>query len=383
MKDPKSLPPIPTPFSVIWREFRIRVMPIGVFGLTLCGVWYFWKNTPMGNTIRGVGEGLRSVITSPRIGVIQSVEVQPYQWVEAGDPILTVLPFDPDAQLDLLQSELQLARLRLEPSMADQNALNFEQVRVDWLRLKQELAMAKVNLERSEGILRRNETLLKERLVSQDAYELSLRDRDFYGAEVHELSSSIKEIEGRLGELRGVGEPQSPGTNQLTLSMIARLEARMKMVETNWSAITLTAPISGRVHMISRQASEFVMEGEPLITIASPRSERIVAYIRQPFQFEPQPGMDVEVVIQNRTRKKFSTQIAQVGAQLELITNVLAFIQQGALVDVGLPVILNVPPGIQLRPGEMVSVVVNPSPLKIFGKGSEPFDKPKPLAQVQ
>ncbi len=382
MTDPRPLPPIRTPFSVIWREFRIQVIPIAVFVLTVFGVWYFWKSTPMGNTIRGVGEGLRSVITSPRVGVVQRTLVEPYQWVDAGDPIVTVQPFDPDAQLDLLQSELQLTRLRLEPSMADQNALNFEQVRVDWLRLKQELAMAKVNLERAESALRRNEVLRKDRLVSEDMYDLSLRDRDFYRAEVNELTTSMKEIEGRLTQLRGVGEPQSPGTNQFTLSMIERLQTRMTAVETNWSTITLTAPISGRVHFISRQPGEFVVEGEPLVGIASPRSERIVAYMRQPLQFEPQPGMRVDVLLQNRNRQKFATQILQVGAQFEAITNGLAFIQQGALVDIGLPIILTVPPEVQLRPGEVVNVVVRTTPTGLFGKGTRD-ESAKPLVQLQ
>ena len=378
MNDPKPLPPIRTPFSVVWREFRIQVIPIAVFVLTVVGVWYFWKTTPMGNTIRGVGEGLRSVVTSPRIGVIQRTLVQPYQWVDAGDPLITVQPFDPDAQLDLLQSELQLTRLRLEPSMADQNAFNFEQVRVDWLRLKQELAMAKVNLDRAEGALRRNDILRKEQLVSEDMYDLSLRDRDFYRAEVDEKGKSINEIEARLGQLRGVGEPQFPGTNQFTLSMIERLQTRMASVETNWHTITLTAPISGRVHFVSRQTGEFVVEGEPLVTIASPRSERIVAYMRQPLQFEPQPGMTVDVLLQNRQRQKFASQIVQVGAQFEAITNGLAFLQQGLLVDVGLPIVLSVPPELTLRPGEMVNVVIHSPSFRLFGNK----DGGKPLAQA-
>jgi multidrug resistance efflux pump len=357
-KDPNRLPPIPVPFSAVWREFRLRIIPLVVFAMVVCAALYVWRTIPFAGNLRGVGEGARSVVTSPRLGVLQRLEVQPYQWVEAGDALLTILPFDPDAQLDFLQSELQLTRLRLEPSMADQNALNFEQVRVDWLRLKQELAMARVNLERAESALKRNETLMKEQLVSQDLYEITLRDRDFYQAEVKEKSASIQEIDRRLTELRAVGEPQSPGTNQSTMSMISRLEARMATVETNWNPITLLAPISGRVHMISRRESEFVVEGESLVMIASPRADRIVAYMRQPFALEPQPGMEADVMLQNNRRQKFSTQIVQVGAQLEAITNALAFVQQGALVDMGLPIILNVPPGVQLRPGETVSVML-------------------------
>jgi|SRR5688572_22884695 len=380
MNNPEPLPPIRTPFSVVWREFRIRVVPFIIFTVVIFAAWRMWKSIPMGNAVRGVGEGLRSVVTSPRIGVLHRLQVQPFQWVEAGDPLVTIFPMDPDAQLDLLQSELQLARLRLEPSMADQNALNYEQVRVDALDLRQQLSDAEVNLVQAESLLARNEKLIKDRLITQDLYELSLRDRNLYQAQVKQITNSLQQIESRLNDLRALGEPQSPGTNQFTRSMIASLETRLLSVETNWNPITLFAPISGQVHLISRQEKEFVVEGEPLFAIASPRSERIVAYMRQPFHVDPQPGMEVEVQMQNQKRLKFVTQIAEVGAQLEVITNALAFIQQGALVDVGLPIILTVPPNVQLRPGEVVSVVVRRDPIKLFGGASA---SAKPLVQLR
>src|SRR5262245_4956167 len=106
MNDPRPLPAIRTPFSVIWREFRIRVIPLIVFALIICAASYMWRTLPMGNSLRGLSEGLRSVVISPRVGVVQRLEVQPYQWVEAGDPLVTILPHDPNAQLNLLQSEL-------------------------------------------------------------------------------------------------------------------------------------------------------------------------------------------------------------------------------------------------------------------------------------
>ena len=381
-KDSNGLPPIPIPFSAVWREFRIQVVPLVVFVIVVCATVYAWKTLPMGGNIRGVGEGLRSVVTSPRIGVLQRMEVQPFQLVKAGDPVATILPFDPAAQLDMLQSDLQLGRLRLEPSVADRNAFDFEQVRVDSLRLRQELAMAKVNLQLADSVLARNEALVKDQLVSRDIYELSVRDRDLYRAEVTEKSAALDAIERRLSELRTLGEPQSPGTNQLVTALIERLERRMAVVETNWSPLTLIAPISGRVHMIHRQETEFVVEGEPLVMIASPRADRIVAYMRQPFTFEPEVGMPVDVLLQHGGVQKFRTTITQVGAQLEAITNALAFVQQGALVDMGLPIILGVPSNVPLRPGETVNIMLRSKPLAFFGRRAEVVDRSRPPVQI-
>src|SRR5688572_13260585 len=103
MKDNSPLPPIPTPLANVWRELRIQVIPIVVFVMVVCGAVYVWRTLPGSSDIKGVGEGVRSVVTSPRIGVLQRLEIQPYQWVKAGDPLVTILPVDPNAELDMLQ----------------------------------------------------------------------------------------------------------------------------------------------------------------------------------------------------------------------------------------------------------------------------------------
>jgi multidrug resistance efflux pump len=357
MKDNSPLPPIPTPLSNVWRELRIQVIPIVVFVMVVCGAVYVWRTLPGSSDLKGVGEGVRSVVTSPRVGVLQRLEVQPYQSVKAGDPLVTILPVDPNAQLDLIQSALQLIRVQQEPSVADRNALNYEQVRFEALKLGWELAMANVELERAEAALVRNEGLVKEKMVSRDDYEVSVRDRNFFRAEVQIKTQALATIEKRLEDLRALGDPGAQGTNQSTAT-IERLAERITAVQTNWNPVTLVAPIDGQVHMISRHENEFLVEGEPLVMIVSPRSDRIVAYMRQPFIFEPTPGMPVEVLMQNNQRQRFSTQIAQVGAQLEAITNGLAVVQTGMLVDMGLPIVVAVPPNVQLRPGEVVNIVL-------------------------
>src|SRR5687768_8867403 len=136
------LPQIPTPASMYWREFRVRFLPVAVFAGLVFLIVMVWRSAGISSYVAGVAEGVRSTVTSPQIGVLQQLRVRPFQLVEAGDLIAVLLPRDPGAELDLLQSQVSIARLRLEPSVADRNAMNFEGVRVDLLRTKSELAMA-------------------------------------------------------------------------------------------------------------------------------------------------------------------------------------------------------------------------------------------------
>lgn len=353
----QKLNPIPTSWSVIWRKVRLNVIPVIVFGGVVAAIAMQWHKLD-GGGISGVAEGVRSMVMAPQVGLLQEVKVRPYEWVNAGDPVATFLPVDPRAKLDLLQSELQIARLRLEPSLADQHALDYEQLRVDNLRLRTELATAKVNLQLAESTLRRNTELRPEKLVSEQAYDLSLRDRDMFKSEIAEKTKAIHEIEERMAKLRILGEPADPGSNAPMSTMLAGLDAKILSAGTNWCAIPLLAPISGMVHMVNRQAGEYVTEGEPLITINSAKSDRIVAYLRQPYTIEPELGMEVQVATRTRHRQRFRAEVSQIGAQVESITNTLAFMRLGALVDVGLPVVVNVPPGVNVRPGEVVDVIM-------------------------
>ena len=110
-----------------------------------------------------------------------------------------------------------------------------------------------------------------------------------------------------------------------------------------------------------RQAGEVIQEGEPVVAIQSLWSDRVVAYLRQPYPLDPEVGMRVTAVTRARSRQQFALSITHIGAQVEVITNVLAFVRQGALVDVGLPIVMDLPTHSRIRPGELVNLRIESS----------------------
>jgi hypothetical protein len=71
--------------------------------------------------------------------------------------------------------------------------------------------------------------------------------------------------------------------------------------------------------------------------------------------------MKVRVTTREQKRQRFPSEIIQVGAQVEVITNALAFVRQGSLVDSGLPIVVQIPPFVKMRPGELVDIAVERS----------------------
>jgi multidrug resistance efflux pump len=353
---PRSLEPIPMPLWVRWQEFRMMVLPMLIFLVVAVACVWLWSEAAVNSGVSGIAEGTRSSVTTPRPAIVQSILVKPYQMVKEGDPVAIVAPYDPGAELDMLQSELTLARIGLQPSLGDENVMNFEQIRVDLLRTKSELAIAKVNLERTENQVNRHAPLYLEKLISEDIFDLSVKTRDAFAAEVFEKSNAVVQIEKRLVELQAFGLPQDTTTNSLMATTLNRLSEMRLQIATNWLPITLRAPISGMIGAIGHQPGENALEGEPIVTINSAKADRVIGYLRQPYPIEPRVGMEVVMTTRERHPRRLTGAVTEIGAQMEIITNSLAIVRMGVLVDSGLPVAISLPPGITVRPGEVLDL---------------------------
>jgi multidrug resistance efflux pump len=327
-----------------------------VFVAAIAGAGLLWNYVGVGRSAVGVGEGLRAQVVSPYPASVVNLLVEPHTMVRRGDPLAILQPFNPDAPLNLLQSRLDLARLASTPSLAEENAIQLERLRIEWVQIRSELAVAKVRLEFAERDLARNEPLYRDRLVPEDIYELSRSNRDLWRAEVTEKSKAVEEVGNRLAHWEASNEQAS--TKSIQASLLEDFARVQTSVSTNWSALTLVAPMDGIVGGFLRQPGEFLVEGEPLVTVHSSQATHIVAYLRQPFGLEPLPGLPVRVSRRLASRERFDTSIRHVGPQFETITNSLALVRVGALVDSGLPIIVDIPAHISVRPGEVVDLII-------------------------
>lgn len=355
----EPLKPIPTPPSQIWKEFCVRVVPIMVFVIALFGVTVVWRDYVAAPAFIGEAEPVRAQVTSPQPGMLAHLNVTRFQLVTNGEPLAVLVPSDGRLPLSMIQAEIDLLRTKMAPE-ADRNnaATSYERLRLEWLIQKVELAKNKVELARAESDLKRNTQLFQEKLISEDLYDLSLKTHEALLAEVGERSALVTDIEKSINEIKQGGvSPETPATNPV-MAAIELQENALRKIEQQTQPITLLAPIDGMVSFVFRQVGENVIGGEPIITISSTTADRVVGYLRQPFPFDPQPGQPVEIHTRSTQRIVAQAQVTRVGAQFEAITNSLAMIRSGSLVDMGLPVEIALPPEIKVRPGEVVDLVL-------------------------
>jgi len=361
--DPKDrLPPIPIPIGRKWREFKLRVVPGIVFLATAGAVVFMWSHYVKAPTFRGEAEAVQSRVSSPHAGMIEQINVSRFQRVSKGEALAVLIPNDPRIQLALLQSQIDILRARMEPRLTGQrNATDYEQLRLEWLLQKIRLATTRVKLARAENELRRDEQMFQEKVVSEDRYDESLKERDRLKTEVQEIEQLTVEMEKTLETLATLGKTETAGSAFAAIS--AALEAqeqKLRLAESNLGPVTLTAPIDGMVSLIYRQAGENVQNGDPIIALTALESSRIVGYLRQPFSIEPEIGMPVEIRIHSALPTMRMAEISHVGTQFETVSKALAIRRPAGAADVGLAIEVSIPPGVRIRPGEIVDLVIVP-----------------------
>jgi multidrug resistance efflux pump len=263
-------------------------------------------------------------------------------------------PSATDAGLATIRADLDVMRARM---VLDQhrNDQNYQQQRVDYLSQKVDLAIARAKLGFAQSELDRNEKLHAENIISQFDYEQALDNRDALAAEVREREGLVEETEKTLAAMKPATAAQN---DPLVLDAIdkaikAQEEQFRQSVET-----VLRAPIDGIVTKVYRNPGENILASEPLVTISSEQGENIIGFLRQPISFEPKPGDVVLVRSRGNRQQVGEARIVKVGARLELFTQPLRVRGFDSSQERGLPVLIDLPEGLALYPGELVDLVL-------------------------
>jgi multidrug resistance efflux pump len=355
--------PIAIPMRQRLRDFRMNLLPVIIFGAAVAGVWSLWKENVVGPTMVAQAEPVVAHVRSQKPGVLAELAVTRFQRVKAGDHIGHVVVTDPkvlESSLAVIKSEIEMLRVNLRPIASQQRtAMNYNQMRLDWMRDRAQLATSKVNLQLTESEYHRMEELLKDKIVAQRTYDQAKAAWEKSRDEVQELGRLVAEAEKTLQSLQC--NTNVPDINQVTadpiLASILVQEAKLKLTEAELSPIELTAPMDGIVSMVLFRAGEAVTAGQPIVSIATLNPLRIVGYLRPPIIDEPEVHLKVEVRTRGLRRASAPAEILQVGTQLEQVPVTLLGSVRLTGSELGLPVEISIPANMPIRAGEVVDVI--------------------------
>jgi multidrug resistance efflux pump len=354
---------IPIPLSERWRDVRTRVLPVLMFVAVVAVIGVLWKENIAAPNLVGQAEPLQANVSCYKPGMLAHLDVIRFQRVKAGDAVGQVLVTDPKilaSSLSVIEAEIDALRAGMQPLTAQQKtAMDYGRLRLDWMRQRAQLAMAKVNLQLAASEFHRTGELFKDKIVSEKVFEQAKASEQRLQSEVDELSQLVEEQAKDFDEnsLTNTFE-MSKLTDAPLRAAIAVQESKLRLTEAELSPITLRATADGMVSVLYHRTGEAITAGEPIFSIAAFNSVRIIGYLRAPIMEEPRVGSKVQVRTRGLGREAGVASILEVGTQMETIAPALLGPMKFAATELGLPISISVPPNLKIKPGELVDLTL-------------------------
>ncbi len=118
--------------------------------------------------------------------------------------------------------------------------------------------------------------------------------------------------------------------------------------------LVIKSPITGMVTAIHYQPGQIVPEGEPILAVSDPIGKYIISYVRQDQRLNPVVKGTVYVRGMAQNSPQMKTFVTKVGARIEKVP--LHQRRDSRRTEWGLPVKIEIPTGLKLRPGELLDV---------------------------
>jgi multidrug resistance efflux pump len=359
-----ALPKIPSPPAHHWREFRFKYMPLLVFSGVLAIAVNLWNNHVAPPSIVGEVETVRSSVTTTIQGEILSMSVDYLQKVEKGDIIATVKLMDDDLINATIKAE-EASLATMEERLRQNNfriVENYENLKQSILTRKVERATENANLQFRKNEFKRASELYKEgatnNTISISEYELAKMYMETAQEKVTELDKLIVEMEVSLTKL---APPTDLLTNTNSNDAIRQgIEAQRILIAAQTKPQVIRAPMAGVISAVLKRTGEKVIRGDSIVVISSLEPERIIGYVRQPLNIRPKLGDTVEVRARSFSRPSAIAKVMKVGTQLEAISPAMlpTAMQSQNMQEYGLPILIALPKGLNLMPGETVDISV-------------------------
>jgi multidrug resistance efflux pump len=322
---------IPLSRTVRTRRIRSQVIPILSFSLAIIASGWLWRNH--GAATQGVGEvdSPRVNVTSPTAGLVISLPHQSrgqwmvYDHVQAGDVIARIEDQQLETGKSLLSQEIKQLidqlKARQTESVEDDVAAG-EAVRGAW------------QYEQSRLMSLDGQLAAGGQVTPDDVFSEASKLPKAVSAASRDALARVRDARRGL-ELRH---------NELQLSA---------------QSLEVHSPISGTLVALHCWPGQTVPPGGLIATIAADYGRHIVGYIPEESSLVAKPGMRVTLRTREAGSRRLTSQIEQVGMQIEKIPGH----QSGGATTQqwGTPVRIKMPSDAVLRPGALVDLVIDSS----------------------
>jgi multidrug resistance efflux pump len=353
--------PIPIPLRLRWRYFRTRFLPAIVFAAAVIAAALVWEKKSLPAVMVGEVYAPHGIVAASVPGIIEEFNLQLYHEVRAGDVIgrVRTVPAGQAGQaLAALRAEIAMIKLGAGDPVLDQqrNALSWHALRRDWMLARSELALLRVQRRQAELEFRRFQTLEGSGAASQTDFEQSRSLVEGLTEEEEEKEKLTAYLERAVSDATSAaGEEPFSLESGMTASLDWK-EAELALREEELKPVPLVAPFDGRVTVVHRRQGDFVNLGEAVIEVGASRPDFIIGYVKQPVSVPLEVGMEIEVAKRSGVVNAARASLVSIGPRFETLGGAFQRPVPVIAEERALPLLISLPEGLPLRPGEIVDL---------------------------
>ena len=396
---------------ILRRSVLRHVAPVTVWlAAVVAVVWLFYQRSQQFQIV-GIVQGEVREVAADCTARITNISVSLFDPVQAGQ-VLAVLDTVAAAESTVeaeLRTQVATAAAEVERLMAllipthDQLlsdaagreinhadnqrrfAVDVESARLRMLQLETSIASEQITLRQLQMDVKIAEELLKDKAIvpyelekAKIQLESTVKRLDEYQQEFEQARADLAEAERRQGQFSRQQLPAQSVDKALEairkeakvqeelikglLDQIAALKARQ--------AVELTSPVDGVVIPIRGRANEVLLQrpgeatirrpgevvaaGDPILAVARMTPAEIIAYASEQQSGFLERDMTVELVKINHPAQMAQSRIVSIGPTIELMPQRLW--RSPTIPQWGRPVLIEVPPGLAVIPGEIVGI---------------------------
>lgn len=363
-----------------------HILPVLVWlGAAACVVVLFRYRSQRFEVL-GIAQGEVHQIAATCRGRLESVPVQLFDKVSRGDTVAIINTVLDDenlkAELAVISAEIQHLTAELIPTqdrlLAEATEREIDKIaaqrrfNVDVENTRLRILELKVQLETDRKILEDLELdiksfIIQDRLQIDDAalYELQKLKvrRNTLAKKIEESKHLLTQAEQDLKQAQqrrdefAQRQPQHPsvgGALKVIHKAIEVQEQRMKELIARRNALVLKSPIDGMVSQIQNVPGEAVLVGEPILNITELKPREIIAYADENQARQIQKGTAVELIKTSEPAQIAKSEVTYLGPNISQMP--VRLWRNPNIAQWGRPILIKIPPGLKLIPGETVGV---------------------------
>ena len=334
------------PVVKTYRAGRVRVHIFSFLGwlaAVACVVVLFRHRTARFEVV-GLAQGKVYQVAANCDGRLKQVHVQLFEKIGQGQELVTIDTVLDNENLRRFTLDMENSRLRVlefkTQLETDRILLQQQAVEVKIARkLVEQDAVAAYDLEKAQGL-----HAATEKTIEQTEHVLQQAVQDYI------------EAADRLDEFAKLQPQHGPVDLELEIiqKAIAVHEKRIDEILARRTPLVLESPLDGVVSIIARGLGEAVTAGEPILTVVEARPTEIIAYATEDQFDRIRERMVVELVRPGERTKIAQSQVVYLGPRMELMPERLW--QNPNMPQWGRPMLIKVPPGMDLVCGQVVGI---------------------------